>query len=160
MRRLLACMVAAAAVSGVAADDAVAQSRGFGLGVIIGEPTGLSAKLWQTRRTALDFGAAWSFVDDADFHLHMDFLWHRFDLIHVDEGQLPLYFGLGGRVKFHDQESDNQDTEVGISFPVGLDYLFDSVPFDLFLEVVPILDVAPDSDVTLNASLGFRYWFH
>jgi hypothetical protein len=157
MRRLLACVIAASLLA--SPGSAAAQSRGFGLGVIVGEPTGLSAKLWQTRRTALDFAAAWSFVDDTAFHLHTDFVWHRFDLIDVSEGQLPLYFGLGGRVKFRDDDRGDSDAEVGIRFPVGLDYLFASVPFDIFVEIVPILDLAPDTDVTLNASLGFRYWF-
>jgi len=157
MRRLLAFVIAASFLG--SPGNAAAQSSGFGLGVIVGEPTGLSAKLWQTRRTAVDFAAAWSFVDDSAFHLHVDFVWHRFDLIRVDEGQLPLYFGLGGRVKFRDDDNDDSDAEIGIRFPVGLDYLFASVPFDAFIEVVPILDVAPDSDVTLNASIGFRYWF-
>src|SRR5262245_11820038 len=141
------------------AGRATAQDSGFGLGVIIGEPTGLSMKFWQSRSTAIDLAAAWSFIDESAFHLHADFLWHKFDLIRVSEGKLPLYFGLGARVKFTDSNSDN-DAKVGIRFPVGLDYLFASVPFDAFVEVVPILDVAPESDVTLNASIGFRYWFH
>jgi hypothetical protein len=140
------------------AGRATAQDSGFGLGVIIGEPTGLSMKFWQSRSTALDLAAAWSFIDETAFHLHGDFLWHKFDLIDVDAGELPLYFGLGARVKFIDGSGDD-DVRVGIRFPVGLDYLFESVPFDAFVEVVPILDVAPESDVTLNASIGFRYWF-
>ncbi len=157
MKRIAA--IAALAMLASATNIARAQSQGFGLGVIIGEPTGLSAKLWQTRSTALDFGAAWSFVDDAAFHLHMDLLVHRFDVIHVDRGKLPLYYGLGGRVKFSDHNNGNQDAHFGIRFPVGLDYLFAREPLDIFFEFVPILDVAPKTDVSLNASLGFRYWF-
>jgi len=38
----------------------VAQERGFGLGVIIGEPTGISAKLWTSPVNAFDFGLGWS----------------------------------------------------------------------------------------------------
>lgn len=34
----------------------VAQERRFGLGVIIGEPTGVSAKLWTSPVNAFDFG--------------------------------------------------------------------------------------------------------
>src|ERR1041384_2381931 len=33
-----------------------AQERAFGLGVIVGEPTGLSAKLWTSSTNAFDFG--------------------------------------------------------------------------------------------------------
>lgn len=142
------------------AGPAAAQEKGFGLGVIIGEPTGLSGKLWQSRSTAFDFGAAWSFVDEGAVHLHFDLLVHRFDVIRVDSGKLPLYYGLGARVRFAEDSAGDQDTNVGIRFPVGLDYLFADAPFDVFGELVPILDIAPDTDVSLNGSLGFRYWFH
>ncbi len=152
-------VIAALAMLTGASGAARAQSQGFGLGVIVGEPTGLSAKLWQTRSTALDFGAAWSFVNDAAFHLHMDILVHRFDVVRVERGKLPLYYGVGGRVKFSENARGNQDAHVGIRFPVGLDYLPAREPLDIFFEIVPILDVAPETDVSLNASLGFRYWF-
>lgn len=144
----------------LASSTATAQGRGFGLGLIVGEPTGLSAKLWQSRQSAFDFAAAWSFSDEAALHLHGDFLRHAFGLIEVEKGKLPVYYGIGLRVKMSDDE-DADDVSLGIRIPVGLDYLFaGGTPLDVFLEVVPILDLAPDTDVTLNASLGMRYWFH
>jgi hypothetical protein len=154
---LLGALVAAAAAG--SAGTAHAQGRGFGAGIIVGEPTGLSGKLWRTHSTAFDFGAAWSFVDGTDFHLHFDILVHRFDVQHVESGKLPVYYGLGVRIKFGSDEHDN-DTKVGIRFPVGLDYLFAKDPFDVFVELAPILDLAPEAEVSLNAAAGFRYWFH
>jgi hypothetical protein len=152
--------ILAALLVAFAAGSATAQGNGVGLGVIIGEPTGLSMKFWQSRTTAVDLAAAWSFADDDAFHLHGDVLFHKFGLIKVDKGRLPLYFGIGGRVKFLDEGNDD-DVSVGIRIPVGLAYLFGGgTPLDIFVEVVPILDLTPDSDVTLNASFGLRYWFH
>ena len=130
-----------------------AQNGNLGLGVIVGEPTGLSLKAWQSGRTALDFGAAWSFVEDSAVHLHGDILLHRFGA--MESRNLPFYYGIGARVKMADSGGDPR---VGIRFPLGLDYLFGNDPLDMFFEVVPILDVAPDSDVSLNASVGMRYW--
>ena len=157
MKRSIALLALATVLA--TAGSAGAQQSGFGLGVIIGEPTGLSGKVWQSRSTALDFGAAWSFVNESAFHLHFDILVHRFDVIRVDSGKLPLYYGVGARVKFAEDNDGDQDTNVGIRFPVGLDYLFAREPLDLFVELVPILDVAPKTDVSLIASVGFRYWF-
>jgi hypothetical protein len=37
-----------------------AQDSGFGIGIIAGEPTGLSGKLWLGGNNALDMAAAWS----------------------------------------------------------------------------------------------------
>jgi hypothetical protein len=52
------------------------QSRGFGLGIILGEPTGISAKYWTGSTTALDFGLGYSFEKNSRMHLHADYLFH------------------------------------------------------------------------------------
>jgi hypothetical protein len=127
---------------------------GLGLGIILGEPTGISAKAWLTRTTAVDFATAWSFVDEPAFHVHGDYLWHDYDLFPVERGQLPLYYGVGARLKFLDN-----DSEFGVRVPVGLEYLFDTTPVGLFVELVPLLDLAPDTDFTINSSIGARYYF-
>jgi hypothetical protein len=147
---------------GLWSGDARAQRSGFGLGVIVGEPTGLSAKGWTGRNSAVDFAAAWSFSGESALHLHADLVWHKFDLLHVSEGQLPFYYGIGMRVKFSGGE-DHQDDDVtvGLRIPLGLDYLFGGgTPLDVFFELVPIVDLVPDTDASLNASLGLRYWFN
>ena len=51
----------------------VSQDRGFGLGIIVGEPTGVSMKGWLTATTAVDGGLAWSFVKGTSFHIHADY---------------------------------------------------------------------------------------
>ncbi len=130
-----------------------AQHQGFGLGLIIGEPTGLSGKQWVDSRRAVDGAVAWSFDEEAALHLHGDFLWHNFGAIKVDRGEFNLYYGLGGRIKFAD------DSKAGVRVPFGMGYLFETAPMDFFLEIVPILDLAPKTDFSLNAALGIRYFF-
>ena len=79
---------------------AAARPSGIGLGVIIGEPTGLSAKAWLSDNTAADAGAAWSVWGGYQaLHIHADFLLHSFNVFPVDPGELPLYYGVGGRIK-------------------------------------------------------------
>ena len=73
----------------------------------------------------------------------------------VEKGELPVYFGLGGRVVFREKHDD----KVGIRFPLGINYIFDNAPFDAFLEIVPILDLTPDTDFDLEAAIGIRYFF-
>ena len=73
--------------------------------------------------------------------MHSDVLWHNFDLIPVSRGRMPVYFGVGGLVRFRDNNEDNQ---VGIRFPVGVSYMFDNAPVDVFVEIGPAIDVAPD----------------
>ena len=140
-------------VSGLFAMNLLAQADGIGVGIILGEPTGLSGKLWLTEKTAIDGAVAWSMWDQGALHVHADFLVHSFNLINVSQGQLPLYFGIGARVKLAN------DPLIGVRVPVGLAYLFGSAPLDIFFEVVPILDLIPSTDFHLNSAIGVRYFF-
>jgi len=131
------------------------QDKGFGLGVIIGEPSGVSAKSWMTSTTAVDAALAWSFVDNGALHIHADYLFHNFQIISIDgKGKLPVYYGIGARIKF-----GNDDTRLAVRIPVGIDYMFGDAPVDIFLEVVPMLELIPKTKFQFNAALGARYFF-
>jgi hypothetical protein len=129
------------------------QSGDIGLGIILGEPTGLSAKLWTGKTTAFDAGAAWSFVSGGFFQVHGDLLFHNFDLFPVETGKMALYYGFGGRVKLADQ------TIVSVRVPIGISYQFEKTAIELFLEVVPMLDIIPATEVGIGGGAGFRYYF-
>ncbi|HAL91600.1 MAG TPA: hypothetical protein DCM68_01060 [Verrucomicrobia bacterium] len=177
-------------------------TEGFGLGGIVGEPTGVSAKMWVTPRQALDAAAAWSFSDNGGFQLHADYLFHQFEWLKLDPatGRMPVYFGVGARVKLKEgndpsgqdngddladgtgedstDESEDErgnkaaqkdnsadkgeedETVVGIRFPLGIAFLFAKAPIEIFAEIAPILDVAPDTDFDIHAAIGARFYFH
>ncbi len=145
----------AVATNQTALTPAINQAGTFGVGPLVGEPTGLTMKMWLSEKTAVDAGAAWSFVDPDGFQLHADFLYHKFDLFHLSRGELPLYFGVGGRVKF----VEHGDNRAGIRGPLGISYLFPASRFELFAEVAPILDVAPTTTLEWNGGVGLRYYF-
>lgn len=153
-------VVGLAAFMGVT-QAAAAASHDFGVGVILGEPTGLSVKKWLNDRNAIDGAAAWSLSGRDSFQLHGDYLFHAYDVFTAKgiHGRLPLYYGIGGRVKFDDQRNGSSDTRVGVRFPVGITYLRNDAPFDLFVELVPVLDIAPSTSVRLGLSVGGRFYF-
>ena len=128
----------------------------LGLGIILGEPTGLSAKYWLNETLALDGAAGWSTHDDSDFYAHSDLLVHSFDLIPVPKGRLPVYIGGGAFVRVRDAQHDNQ---VGVRVPVGISYMFENAPVDIFAEVAPGMDVSPSTRVDFTGGIGIRYWF-
>lgn len=134
-----------------------AQESGFGVGIMLGEPSGLSFKKWLNNTNAIDAGLGWSFAEDGSIHLHADYLYHKYDLIHLSDSKIPVYFGIGGRFKFKNEEK-SKGNSVGIRVPLGVAYQFSSAPFDAFLEVVPILDVSPDTRLTFNGAIGVRYF--
>ncbi len=133
----------------------IAQDKGFGLGIIVGEPTGLSGKYWISKTSAIDGGIAWSFLNDGSMHIHADYLWHNFDLI---TPRIPFYIGAGGRIKFKNNRSA-VDNRLGVRVPVGVSFFISEPASDFFVELVPILDLAPKSDFTFNAAIGFRFFF-
>jgi len=180
--------------------NAGAQDRQFDAGLLLGEPSGLSFKLWDREFSTLtglaggrqqaaslrrlanagysiiselgvesdevdeihrylnrDYTAfagaiAWSFFDRSAVQVHLDYLHHWFDFFRVEEGELYLYYGVGARLKVY-----SDDSRLGVRFPGGFDYLVPEMEFDVFLEVVPILDVYPEIKPTMNISFGIRY---
>ncbi|MFH1783531.1 MAG: hypothetical protein ABH868_01330 [bacterium] len=128
----------------------------IGLGLILGEPTGLSAKLWLDKDVAVDAAVAWSLESTTYFHLHTDYLFHDFDAFDVKKGELAFYYGPGARIKMH----KHRKTRVGLRATGGINYIVPKHPIDLFFEIAILVDVIPDTEADFNAGLGMRYYFH
>ncbi len=128
--------------------DAQSRYSNTELGVILGEPTGISFKSWQSDNSAIDAALAWSFGDNGSVHLHADYLRHNW--LNVDRGSLAFYYGLGGRVKFAD------DSKIGARIPVGLQYMFPDTRLTMFFEVAPTLDLIPETSFGVNGGIGVR----
>ena len=128
--------------------DAQSRYSNIELGVILGEPTGISFKSWQSDNSAIDAAVAWSFGENGSVHLHADYLRHNW--LDVDRGSLAFYYGLGGRVKFAD------DSKIGARIPVGLQYMFPETRLSMFFEVAPTLDLIPETSFGVNGGIGVR----
>lgn len=120
------------------------------LGIIVGEPTGLSAKFWTGNNTAFDLGLAWSFSGQGSMHVHSSYLIHRSIENNPD---LSLYYGIGARLLME------SDPKVGARIPLGLQYLIPDSRLSLFFELAPMLNLIPDTDFDVNGGLGLRYFF-
>lgn len=134
----------------IAEADAQSRPGDTELGVILGEPTGLSLKVWQSDRSAFDAAAAWSFADNESLHVHADYLLHSW--LEVDKGSMAVYYGLGARALL------SSNSRFGARIPVGLEYIFQDQPLGLFFEVAPLLDLAPETEFGVNGGIGIRYF--
>jgi hypothetical protein len=134
----------------------------FGVGIIVGEPTGLSAKFYLADDTAIDFAIGGAYIGRG-YQVHSDFLWHPFVLESTESFVLPLYVGLGGRILKRDAGGGDDDhTRFGLRVPVGILFDFTRVPLDAFAEIVAVGDYRTRGDrfgVDLNAGAGLRYYF-
>ena len=129
------------------------QDKGFGLGILIGEPTGVSGKAWISHRNAIDAGVAWSFRHKGFIHLHADHLWHFPDIIQSSE-QFTLYTGIGGRLGV-----GRGDGVFGVRIAGGLALWPSHAPIEIFLELAPILDLVPATELSANGGIGVRFFF-
>lgn len=149
MKRTALILILMMALAGVS----FARDGDIGLGLIFGEPSGISFKMWTGKTTAIDAAAAWSFVGGGFFQIHSDLLFHNFDLFEVEKGKMALYYGFGGRIKMA------EETQVSLRIPVGVSYEFQDTSIELFLEIVPMLDLAPSTAAGFGGGVGFRYFF-
>lgn len=132
----------------------IANSQGkIGLGIIVGEPTGISGKMKVSDVNSFDGAVGWSFNKYSALHLHADYL---YNVVKIGS-ELPLYLGVGGRIKL---SSSSEDSRIGLRIPIGIVYQPSSKPFDLFIETVPMFDIAPTSEFNWNAAAGVRYYFN
>ena len=53
----------------------------------------------------------------------------------------------------------NVTNKLGIRIPVGIEYLFGNVPLGAFFELVPILNLRPDTEFDFEAGIGIRFFF-
>jgi hypothetical protein len=155
-------MMAALAIAGICIGVASAQPQGAGLGLMGGDPSGLSLKVWTGSRTAFDAGLGYSYLGYGQaLHVHGDLLWHTRSMIEdAENGYLPLYLGIGARLKMADAGRGYPDMRVGVRIPFGVEYVFPVFPVGLFLELVPVFDLIPGNHwLGYNSSIGFRYYF-
>jgi hypothetical protein len=142
-----------------------AQDHGFGIGIILGEPTGVSAKLWTSKINAFDFGLGVGLGGDrikyngrynnsGRVHFHMDYLWHSFNAISSSE-RFPLYYGIGGRFN----TGGGYDGSFGVRGVFGIAWFPHATPIDVFVELVPVLQITPSTGFGIDAGLGIRYFF-
>lgn len=139
------------------------EKGALGVGIILGEPTGIAAKLYLADDTAIAGAAGFAFVEGG-LHLHADFLWHPWVLDDTDVFVLPAYIGFGGRLLDEDRGGGVDVFHLGARAVGGMLFEFKEVPIDAFVEIAAVLDYAFSDDdggvgVGLNAGIGARYYF-
>ncbi len=144
-----------------AASAAVAREGSVGLGLTLGDPTGITAKYWFDDKSAVDVAAAWS-LDGDSFNLHADYLLHSFDKMKGEDLDWAYHYGIGARVRFPDNNNhhhNNDNTTLGVRVPLGLDFYPSKSPLELFVEIAPVIDLVPESNFDLEFGVGARYYF-
>ena len=128
------------------------MNREFGLGLMVGEPSGATVKYWTAYDQALVGSVGLSRFDMT--RAGLDYLWH-FDAFSSDV--VGLYAGPG--VAVGAIQGSSQD-RVGARAMMGLNVVPRSTALELFFEAGPLFTI-PDAggvNTTLDAAAGIRIY--
>ncbi len=131
-----------------------AQKSGYGFGVMIGEPTGISAKYWFDTETAVSGGLAYSILSgNSKVSLHADYIYHLPGIIDFKNEEIPFYYGFGFRLRTGGSSS------LGVRGVTGFVWQRNDYPVDIFLEAAPVFLLLPETKLEVDFALGARYYF-
>lgn len=148
LRRAAALSAVALLVSAAGAARAQAAKE-VGIGVIAGDPTGGTAKVWLDKQIALDFGVGFS--GDAAFW--GDALYHMDNLLpQPSEGRLSVYLGAGPRIEA------GREGEFGVRTIGGLSWRINKQPLEFFAEAGPVFRVTQGGGVGADGGVGVRLY--
>lgn len=125
-----------------------------GLGISLGNPTGLNVKRWLDNKAAVDGGLGLSVGRQTNGSVHSDYLLHSQGALFVnDVHPLDVYYGLGARMEFAD------DIELGVRVPIGVAHRQENNGADIFGEAAPIFNLFGAAGIELHVLFGARYYF-
>lgn len=144
-----------------------AHGKDFGLGIMLGEPSGLSAKYWQSSNTAIDFGLTYAFGNY--FAFLADYLWEFPGAIapvngsqfipYVGVGAMMIVASTGGRASVFGTSYTSTSLGLAVRVPFGIEFLPNGVSLGVFAEIVPGLGLIPGMFGLVQGDVGVRFYF-
>jgi hypothetical protein len=164
--RIQFALLALMAIASPAHADDDGEGRGtdkgtLGVGIIIGEPTGICGKLYVKDDQALQVAVGGAFIGGG-IQAHADYVLHPYVLQTRDSFVLATYVGPGVRLIQYSNGRDDSSNALGLRAVGGLLFDFKN-PLDAFIEIAGVFEYEFKDDrgfaITLNASAGVRYYF-
>lgn len=132
-----------------------ARRGNVGIGLQLGEPTGLSAKFWTGSRNAVDLLLGWNLIANK-FTVQAGYLWHLPQA--VRSGSFAFYVGVGGIVGGGSNRNTGEgEGLLGVRVPLGFEYIYRS--FGFYGQLDPRVNILPGIGLGLGVGVGFRYYF-
>lgn len=153
---------ALAAVSTQSFAQVVPNQKNMGVGVQLGEPTGITGKLWQDSERAWEAHFAYSFKEFSQ--MSVNYLFHFPKLLvnaaAADAGLYP-YVGGGAVLMIHNSRKSDSDptTRFGLRVPFGLEWVPRDAPIGVFVEFAPVIGIIPGTYSFFEAAVGGRLYF-
>lgn len=142
--RLWAAALVLLGPAAAAQDFTVNRAGRLGIGGVIGESVGATAKYWLSGSQALDAALG---GDGGHPDFQADLLLHGWNLAQPSGGKLGLYAGVGLELE--------DDRGAGLRLPLGASFLPAPSPLELFAELVPTFWHGSE----LGWGVGLRYYW-
>jgi hypothetical protein len=144
----------------------LAFAKTWGLGAVIGAPTGLSANYFLSESRTVHTTLAYDLSGDDAFQIASHYQWRMNDL-NLEKLKLGWFYGVGARLAFkdhdehnhHNHDRDDDKTDFGPSGTIGIFHEFTDVPLEVFLKGNLTVNIISDTDVDADGMLGLHYNF-
>lgn len=144
------------------------KGKDFGFGIILGEPLGITAKLWTSNENAWQAHLGASYFGAP--RLQVDYLWHlnvfKSQVVKLIAGPgLGIGFGHEGSGFWYKDRGrkywyyrDDEDFGFGVRVITGINIIPKATPIEIFVELGPNIGIYPGFGVGLDAGVGIRFY--
>lgn len=135
-----------------------------GLGLMFGEPTGLTGKFWLDKHSAIDVDFTYSW--NHSYNIIVDYLYHP-----TFHSIVKPYIGVGAEVflfqndyfidwRHHDYYyASDVHAAFGVRIPLGFEVIPKDLPMGFFGELAPGLIFGREITAFLQGAIGARFYF-
>jgi hypothetical protein len=133
----------------------------IGVGIVIGEPTGVCGRLYLADDRAIQAAVGAAFIGGG-FQLHADYAFHPYILQTRESFVLATYVGPGARIVQYADGRSSSSFALGLRAVGGLLFDFKN-PLDAFFEIAGVIEYhfaeGEGFGASFNAGAGVRYYF-
>lgn len=140
--------------------EAVQNERKLGVGIIVGEPTGLSLQAPTAKGLAINGILAYSIHHWVQMSADVVYATPKgFDEIFRTNSGIDTYIGGGiiFGIDHHEKHRDDTELVLGVRMPVGLEYRLPGKAIQFFGEIAPGLQLVNETDFILQIGIGARF---
>ena len=142
------------------------RGKDFGLGIMLGEPTGLTMKIWTQNDEAFAFSLGNSYL--GQLRIGMDYLWHfnafNSNIVNLYAGPgLAVGIGENGGWWYNHKNrtwyKEEDDIGLGVRGVIGINVVPRNSPIEIFCEIGLMIGFLPGTYTNMEGAIGIRYYF-
>jgi hypothetical protein len=142
------------------------KGKNLGIGIMLGEPTGFTLKLWTQKDIAFAFSVGNSYL--GRLRIGMDYLWHfnafNSNVVNLYAGPgIAVGIGESGGWWYKDKNKvwyqENNEFGLGARGVMGMNIVPRNSPFEIFGEFGLMLGFLPGTYTNFEGSVGIRFYF-